>query len=255
MIVVSCFIIIQQSIYGWITALRKYILDSGISEFPISAPLRVKSPCSVDCFPKALTLRNIFVLPQSMKKLAHVILKVRLLVPPGYQAPPESLLQAAGPPGARARPTSTAAARASTASIRASLFSMPAATTEVSWEESLLSALLPLYALWRSQSGGTCLKRCSWWESVLGRGICLYNLNPNHLVAPLTQADGATEEPGPFSKRSADSSPLLYSMWVVMDTIRRRCGQSLGAIWEMAAGASWASTPLSVMKLMCALLF
>lgn len=95
---------------------------------------------------------------------------MRLLVPTGYQDPPESLLQAAGPPGARAHPTSTAAARASTASIRASLFSMLAATTEVSWEESLLSSLWPLYALWHSQSGGMCLKRWSRWKSVLAWG-------------------------------------------------------------------------------------
>lgn len=51
--------------------------------------------------------------------------------PPGYQAPPGSLLQAAGSPEAQDLPTSTAAVRASTASTRASLCSMPAATTEV----------------------------------------------------------------------------------------------------------------------------
>ncbi|KAF3859654.1 hypothetical protein F7725_022053 [Dissostichus mawsoni] len=39
----------------------------------------------------------------------------------GYRAPPEFLLQAAGPPGVRGPPTSTVAARASTASTRANL--------------------------------------------------------------------------------------------------------------------------------------
>lgn len=51
--------------------------------------------------------------------------------PSGYQAPPGSLLQAAGSLEAQDLPTSTAAVRASTASTRASLCSMPAATTEV----------------------------------------------------------------------------------------------------------------------------
>ena len=51
--------------------------------------------------------------------------------PPGYQAPPEYLLQAAGPPGVQVHPTSTVAVRASTVLTRASLFSMPVEMTEV----------------------------------------------------------------------------------------------------------------------------
>lgn len=69
-----------------------------------------------------------------MNKLPCVLVRNILMIvvlPPGCQAPPESLLQAAGSPGARGRPISTAAARASTASTRTSLCSMPAATTEV----------------------------------------------------------------------------------------------------------------------------
>lgn len=54
-----------------------------------------------------------------------------VVFPPGYQAPPESLLQAAGSPGAQDRPISTAAVRASAASTRTSLCNMLAATTEV----------------------------------------------------------------------------------------------------------------------------
>lgn len=68
-----------------------------------------------------------------MNKLCVLVRNILIIVvfPPGYQAPPESLLQAAGSPGARGRPISTAAVRASTASTRTSLCSMLAATTEV----------------------------------------------------------------------------------------------------------------------------
>lgn len=85
--------------------------------------------------PSLTFLLNIYSSPLGGALLKGMFLTSKsciLLWPhPGYQAPPEYLLQAAGPPEAQARPTSTVAARASTASTRASLFSMPVAMTEV----------------------------------------------------------------------------------------------------------------------------
>lgn len=106
---------------------------------------------------------------------------------PGCQALPEYLLQAAGPPGARARPTSTAAARASTASTRTSLFNMPAATTEVRDAPHCPDS----HALWDAPRKTELVEANGWL------GHLSHVLRPSHLVAPLTQTDKAAEEPGP----------------------------------------------------------
>lgn len=145
-----------------------------------------------------LNLKKYIFAPIVDEKATRVVLKVRLLVPTGYQAPPESLLQAAGPPGARARPTSTAAARASTASIRASLFSMPAATTEVSWMEGLLSSLSPPDTL--------CLKKPELVEVSAGQG----RLSLHSESQPL----GGTTDSGRRRYREARSC-LWAACWLI----------------------------------------
>lgn len=129
----------------------------------------------------------------------------------GYQGPPGYLLQAAGPPGAQAHPTSTVAARASTASTKTNLFNMPVVTIEVRRTHFCIYCdCVWLSWVWWCTWGPdfTFSILATWWHHWL-REISreLQRIPASHFAN---------------LNHSAESSPALYSNRVIINAIKRR---------------------------------